>query len=79
MTRPANGMPATCGLAMYNAAKPWGPWTRAYTAEPWDMGESAGFPTKWMGNDGTTLFLVYAGGDAFNLRRAEFVLRGSGR
>jgi hypothetical protein len=64
------------GLAIYDAPEPWGPWTTAFVAEKWDTdaGESAGFPTKWMSPDGRALHLVFAGGDAFCVRRAEVVL-----
>jgi CubicO group peptidase (beta-lactamase class C family) len=65
------------GLAVYDAPEPWGPWTTAFVAEKWDTdaGESAGFPTKWMSPDGKALHLVFAGGDAFCVRRAELVLK----
>jgi CubicO group peptidase (beta-lactamase class C family) len=65
------------GLAIYDAPEPWGPWTTAYAAETWDIdaGESAGFPTKWTSPDGKTLYLVFSGGDAFCVRKAELDLR----
>jgi CubicO group peptidase (beta-lactamase class C family) len=65
------------GLAIYDAPEPWGPWTTTYAADTWDIdaGDSAGFPTKWMSPDGKTLYLVFAGGDAFCVRKAELVLR----
>jgi CubicO group peptidase (beta-lactamase class C family) len=65
------------GLAIYDAPEPWGPWATAYAADTWDIdaGDSAGFPTKWMSPDGKTLYLVFAGGDAFCVRKAELVLR----
>jgi CubicO group peptidase (beta-lactamase class C family) len=76
VTRPTMSKPVTYGLVVYDAPEPWGPWTAAYSAEAWDVdaGESAGFPTKWIGSDGKTLHVVFAGGDAFNLRRAELEL-----
>ena len=43
----------------------------------WTPGESAGFPSKWMSADGKTLHLVFAGGDAFCVRKAEIVPRDS--
>ena len=38
-------------------------------------GEHAGFPSKWMSADGTTLHLVFSGDDAFSVRRATIKLR----
>jgi CubicO group peptidase (beta-lactamase class C family) len=77
VTLPIKEKKGTYGLAIYDAPDPWGPWTTAYTAEKWDMdaGESAGFPAKWMSPDGKTLYLVFSGGDAFCVRKAELVLK----
>src|SRR5439155_9810168 len=60
------------GLAIYDAPEPWGPWTTAYFADRWDVGpgDSAGFPSKWMSADGTTLHLVFSGDDTFAVRKA---------
>lgn len=65
------------GFAVYDAPEPWGPWTRAYFTERWDVGpgESSSFPTKWMSVDGRTMHLVFSGDDAFSVRRATVVLR----
>jgi len=78
VTRPIPEKKGMYGLAIYDAPEPWGPWTTAYVAEPWDVdaGESAGFPTKWISDDGKRLHLVFSGGDAFCVRRAELVLSG---
>ena len=63
------------GLAIYDAHQPWGPWTTVYHAPDWDMkpGETAGFPTKWISDDGRTLYLVFAGEDSFSVRRATLL------
>lgn len=60
------------GFGVYDAANPWGPWTTVYFTERWDVGpgESASFPTKWMSQNGHTLYLVFSGDDAFSVRRA---------
>ena len=65
------------GFAVYDAPEPWGPWTRAYFTERWDVGpgESSSFPTKWMNADGTIVHLVFSGDDAFSVRRATVVLK----
>src|SRR5262249_33279202 len=62
------------------APEPWGPWTTVYQADPWDVapGESCSFPTKWMNPDGTTLYLVFSGGDAFSVRRATLRVAADG-
>jgi len=81
VTRPIPGKERTYGLAIYDAPEPWGPWTLAYAADSWDVdaGESAGFPTKWMSDDGKRLFLVFSGGDAFCVRKAELILAAEGK
>jgi CubicO group peptidase (beta-lactamase class C family) len=78
VTRPAKEKKGAYGLAIYDAPEPWGPWTTAYVADPWDVdaGESCGFPSKWISADGRTLHLVFAGGDAFCVRKAELILQG---
>ncbi|HUS90868.1 MAG TPA: serine hydrolase [Phycisphaerae bacterium] len=64
------------GLAVFDAPEPWGPWTCAYWAEPWDVGpgESASFPPKWISADGRTLHLVFSGDDSFSVRKATLAL-----
>jgi hypothetical protein len=60
------------GLGVYDAPEPWGPWTTAFFADPWDVGpgETASYPTKWMSADGRTIYLVFSGEDCFSVRRA---------
>lgn len=69
------------GLAIYDAPRPWGPWTTVYFTEKWDVGpgETASFPAKWMSDDGKTLHLVFSGDDYFAVRRAVLTLRGPSR
>jgi CubicO group peptidase (beta-lactamase class C family) len=59
------------GFGIFDAPEPWGPWTRAFFTERWDVGpgESSSIPTKWMSADGTTVHLVFSGNDAFSVRR----------
>jgi CubicO group peptidase (beta-lactamase class C family) len=65
------------GFRILDAPEPWGPWTVAFSADPWDVGpgESMHFPTKWMSDDGLEAWLVFSGDDCFSVRRATFVLR----
>jgi len=60
------------GFGIYEAPEPWGPWRTVFFTERWDTGpgESGSFPTKWMSDDGKTLYLVFSGNDAFSVRRA---------
>ncbi len=60
------------GFGIYDAPQPWGPWTTVYYTERWDVGpgENAHLPTKWMSQDGRTLYLVFSGGDFFSVRKA---------
>ena len=64
------------GFGVYDAPEPWGPWTTAYFTEAWDVGpgETASFPTKWMSDDGRTLWLVFSGDDCFSVRKATLTL-----
>jgi hypothetical protein len=70
--------PLPSGFGVYDAPEPWGPWTTVYQTDAWDVapGESCSFPTKWMSPDGTTLYLVFSGGDAFSVRRATLRVAG---
>jgi len=67
---------ASKGLAIFEAAEPWGPWQTVFYADPWDVdaGETASIPTKWISEDGKTLHLVFSGDDAFNIRRGDLSL-----
>jgi Domain of unknown function (DUF4185) len=60
------------GFGIFDAPEPWGPWTTVCYEPRWDVdpGEMASFPTKWMSADGQTAYLVFSGGDSFNVRRA---------
>ena len=60
------------GFGVYSAPDPWGPWTRIYFTEQWDVGpgETAHFPPKWMSADGRTVHLIFSGDDSFSVRRA---------
>ncbi|KPJ72040.1 MAG: hypothetical protein AMS14_08620 [Planctomycetes bacterium DG_20] len=64
------------GFGVYDAPEPWGPWTTAYFTEQWDVGpgETASLPTKWMSDDGRTLWLVFSGDDCFSVRQATLTL-----
>jgi CubicO group peptidase (beta-lactamase class C family) len=63
------------GFGIYDAPEPWGPWTTVYFTEQWDVGpgETSAFPTKWIGHDGRTLYLVFSGLDSFAVRKAVVV------
>jgi len=64
------------GFGVYDAPEPWGPWTTVYFTEKWDVGpgECANFPTKWMSDDGRTVYLVYSGDDNFAVRKATLTI-----
>jgi CubicO group peptidase (beta-lactamase class C family) len=65
------------GFTIYDAPEPWGPWTTAFFTSKWDTGpgESATIPTKWISQDGTTIFLIFSGQDALSIRKATIQLR----
>jgi len=66
------------GLGIYDAAKPWGPWTlvkqiNTFTYEPTFF---YNFPTKWISSDGKTLWMVFSGTndyDSYNMVKATLV------
>jgi CubicO group peptidase (beta-lactamase class C family) len=66
------------GLAIYDAAEPWGPWTTVFFTDAWDVGpgETSSIPTKWMSEDGLSLHLVFSGDDCFSARKASLTLHG---
>jgi CubicO group peptidase (beta-lactamase class C family) len=62
------------GWGLFDAPAPWGPWTTAFSTQAWDQGQTHGYrlPTKWISDDGRTLWVVFSGlkpNDAFCLRR----------
>jgi hypothetical protein len=65
------------GLAIYDAPEPWGPWTTVFYTERWDAGpgDSASFPSKSISEDGTTLRLVFSGGDSFSVRQVSLAVK----
>lgn len=64
------------GFAIYDAPKPWGPWTTVFFTSEWDVGpgETSSFPTKWMSLDGKALYLVFSGEDSFSVRKATLAV-----
>ena len=65
------------GLAIFDAPEPWGPWTRVFATDRWDVGpgETSCLPTKWMSKDGRTVHLVFSGDDHFSVRKGTLRLR----
>jgi len=64
------------GFGVYDAPEPWGPWTTIHYTELWDVGpgETGCFPTKWMSDDGRTVYLVFSGDDDFSVRKATLTV-----
>jgi CubicO group peptidase (beta-lactamase class C family) len=60
------------GFSLYEAPEPWGPWSTAFYTERWDIGpgDLGCFPTKWMSEDGKTIYMVFSSEDNFTVRRA---------
>jgi hypothetical protein len=67
------------GFGVYDAPEPWGPWTTVYYTEAWDVGpgETSSLPTKWMSDDGKTVYLVFSGDDHFSVRNGTILLSNS--
>ncbi len=59
-------------FSIYEAPEPWGPWSTVFYTQHWDTdpGESQHIPSKWISEDGQTIFLVFAGDDSFSVRKA---------
>ena len=66
------GMRFEGGFRIFDAPDPWGPWTTVFSVEHWDVGpgETSSFPTKWMSDDGRTIYLAFSGDDHFSVRKA---------
>jgi hypothetical protein len=61
-------------FSIYEAPEPWGPWATVYYtlgADGW--GESQHIPSKWISEDGRTIYLVFSGGDSFSIRKAGLI------
>jgi len=71
-------------FSVYDAPEPWGPWTTVYYTEQWEggplstgnggWGEVAHIPRKWIAPDGQSFYLVFAGDDAFAVRKATLTV-----
>lgn len=67
----------TPALGVFDAPEPWGPWTTVYYNDHWSEDFRTyhhKFPTKWMSDDGKTMWLLFSGLDggyySFCLRKA---------
>lgn len=52
------------GLGVFDAPEPWGPWTTIEYIERWRGSTTiyfATFPTKWIGPDGLTMWMIFTG------------------
>jgi CubicO group peptidase (beta-lactamase class C family) len=51
------------GWGLFDAPEPWGPWTTAFHTSDWGLGGTHGYrlPSKWIGPDGRTMYLVFSG------------------
>jgi hypothetical protein len=58
-------------FSLFEAPEPWGPWTRFFYTEDWDVdpGENQHIPSKWISADGLVIHLVFSGDDSFRVRK----------
>jgi CubicO group peptidase (beta-lactamase class C family) len=51
------------GWGIFDAPKPWGPWTTAYVTHDWGLGDTHGYrlPSKWISGDGRTMWMIFSG------------------
>jgi len=71
------------GWGIYDAARPWGPWTTAFHSDFWGVAGTHGYrlPAKWIGPERNAMTLVFSGVrlpdiiyDAFCVRKLTFEL-----
>ena len=75
---PGSDATHTPALGIFDAPEPWGPWTTVYYSDEWSENYRTyhqKFPTKWMSDDGKTMWLLFSGLDggyySFCLRKAS--------
>jgi len=64
-------------LTLYEAPEPWGPWSLFHRDDNWGQygGYQPNFPTKWMSEDGTSLWMVSSGSfDDYNFTVQKMTL-----
>jgi hypothetical protein len=66
-------------LTLFEAPEPWGPWSLFYRDDNWGIhgGYNPCFPTKWMSDDGKTMWMVYSGSEEdynFTVQKLTLVL-----
>ena len=63
---PGSSATYTGALGVFDAPEPWGPWTTVYYDDNWSEDYRTyhhKFPTKWMSDDGRTMWLLFSGLD----------------
>lgn len=72
------------GWGLFDAPRPWGPWTTAFFTPAWDLGRTHGYrlPSKWINKNGNDMYVVVSGWngpglhyDAFSVRDMRLHLR----
>lgn len=70
-------------IGIFDAPKPWGPWTTVCYEKNWGEGHIPlntfywNFSNKWMSEDGKSFSLIFTGrkeNDSFNLMRGQFIV-----
>jgi CubicO group peptidase (beta-lactamase class C family) len=71
------------GWGIFDAQKPWGPWTTAFFTRDWGLGNTHDYrlPAKWISDGGKRMYLVFSGRkhngteyDSFCVRRLDLDL-----
>lgn len=65
-------------LTLFEAPEPWGPWSLFYQDDDWGRrgGYQPAFPTKWMDEAGTSMWMVYSGSEEdYNFTLQKITLR----
>ena len=68
-------------LTLFEAPEPWGPWSLFYRDDDWGRlgGYQPNFPTKWMSEDGKTMWMVSSGSyEDYNFTIQKLVLKING-
>lgn len=63
---------------LFEAPEPWGPWAGVYMTPRWDIADTHSYrlPTKWIGESGERMYLVFSGREYRGRHYDAFCVRG---
>lgn len=65
------------GWGLFDAPRPWGPWTTVFHTEDWGLGQTHSYrlPAKWISSDSTRLAVVFSGRECAGVNYDAFCVR----